>query len=110
MSNSTMISTYVIRSDAVDAFRKLLERHWPTLRELGLATETPPLYYLGDTTDEGGVPIVEILEWSSENAAAQAHVHPAVSTIWEQMSELWLENSAHPVRTHLSARPFEVTH
>jgi len=26
------------------------------------------------------------------------------------MSELWLENSAHPVRTHLSARPFEVTH
>jgi hypothetical protein len=110
MSNSTMISTYVVRADAVDAFRKLLERHWPTLRELELATDTPPLYYIGGTTDEGGVPIVEILEWSSDDAAALAHVHPAVSTIWEQMSQLWLENSASPVRTHLSVRPLEVAH
>jgi hypothetical protein len=110
MSNSTMISTYVVRSDAVDAFRKLLERHWPTLRELELATDNPPLYYIGDETGEGGVPFVEILEWSSENAAALAHTHPAISAIWEQMALLWVENSASPVRTHLSVRPLEVTH
>lgn len=110
MQNNTMISTYVVRSDAVDAFRKLLERHWPTLRELELATDTPPLYYIGGVTDDGGVPIVEIVEWSSENAAALAHTHPAISTIWEQMSELWVEGSARPVRTHLSVRPLDVAH
>lgn len=110
MPNLTMISTYVVRADAVDAFRKLLERHWPTLRELELATDTPPVYYIGDITDEGGVPFVEILEWSSDNAAGLAHTHPAVSTIWEQMSQLWVKNSAHPVRTHLSVRRLEVAH
>ena len=110
MPTLTMISTYVVRSDAVDAFRQLLERHWPTLHELELATGTPPLYYIGGVTGEGGVPIVEILEWSSEDAANQAHVHPAISTIWEQMSLLWVENSASPVRTHLSVQPLVVAH
>ncbi|WP_426512437.1 hypothetical protein ACPPVO_18510 [Dactylosporangium sp. McL0621] len=106
----TVISTYRVRSDALGDFRDLLGRHWPILRELELVTATPPQYYAGAAGDDGGVPVVEIFEWSSESAAQQAHTHPAISEIWERMATMWAPGGAAPVRTHLAVHPLAVAH
>jgi hypothetical protein len=106
----TVITTYYVRAEALDDFRELLRRHWPTLRELGLVTAADPLYYAGAVGPDGGVPLVEIFEWSSAGAAQQAHTHPAVSSVWEQMGQYWVHDGAVPARSHLSVHPLEVIH
>src|SRR4029450_13404850 len=63
---NTVITTYLVRADAVDDFRALLERHWPVLRELELVSEAAPQYFVGHPNEDGGVPVVEIFEWAGE--------------------------------------------
>ncbi|MFI5914250.1 hypothetical protein [Dactylosporangium sp. NPDC051541] len=108
--NLTIISTYRVRADALGEFQELLGRHWPVLRELELVTATAPQYYAGDAGPDGGVPIVEIFEWSSGSAAQHAHTHPAISEIWERMATMWAPGSTEPVRAHLAVHPLEVAH
>jgi hypothetical protein len=107
-TNLIVITTYHVRADAVDAFRDLLRRHWPVLRELELVTDTPAQYYVGEPESDGGVPVVEIFQWSGPTAPQRAHTHPAISTIWEQMGALWVHDGARSARAHLSVRPLEV--
>jgi hypothetical protein len=109
-ANLTTISTYRVRVEAVGEFQALLARHWPALRELELVTATEPQYYAGPAGPDGGVPIVEIFEWSGEGAAHQAHTHPAISAIWERMATMWAPAGDAPVRAHLSVHPLEVAH
>ena len=44
---ATVICTYRVRKGQEEAFQVLLDRHWPTLRDLGLATEEPAQAFLG---------------------------------------------------------------
>lgn len=61
----------------------LVAKHVPTLRELGLATSRESVQM---RAADGAV--VEIFEWTSEEAARQAHDHPAVAKIWESMGKI----------------------
>jgi hypothetical protein len=83
----TVICSYRVKQGSLEPFKALLEKHWPTLRELGLATEREPLFYVGD--DEGKGPhVVEIFEWSDEEAPGLAHASPEVMAVWEPMGAL----------------------
>jgi hypothetical protein len=84
----TVICIYRVAKGNEAAFTKLLERHWPTLRELGLATETRPTHYRGAEQDDGRPLFFEIFEWSSADGSKLAHEHPDVMEIWERMDKL----------------------
>lgn len=82
----TVICTFRVQPGQEAAFEGLLARHWPTLRKLGLATETPTQLFKG--SEEGGTFYVEIFEWRSREAAGLAHDQPEVMAIWEPMGGL----------------------
>jgi len=88
MNETTVIVEYQVLDGQLPAFTELLTRHYPTLRELGLATETPPQYFVGAEQPGKPTPVVEIFEWSSPNAPMTAHTHPALSAIWERMAQM----------------------
>lgn len=64
-----------------EALMKLVEKHLPTLRDLGFATVREN--YIAKSQDGT---IIEVFEWSSMNSVNAAHQHPAVSDIWEKMA------------------------
>ena len=85
---ATVVCIYRVAPGNEAAFTKLLERHWPVLCELGLATKKPPTHYRG-AEQQGGRPLFfEIFEWVSEDASGLAHQHPDVMEIWERMDKL----------------------
>jgi quinol monooxygenase YgiN len=96
MSNPiTVIATYRVRKAEEDAFRALLKKHWPTLREHDLATDEPPLIFRGE--DEGQEPFfVEIFRWRDEAAKDTAHQLPEIMAIWEPMGKHCTERAGRP--------------
>ena len=85
-SPATVICTYRVKSGSEDAFRALLDKHWPTLRDVGLATDDPPLVFLG--RDASGPVFTEIFSWVDDEAPRIAHETPGVMSIWEPMGAL----------------------
>lgn len=87
MDPATVICHYRVRSGQEPAFTALLERHWPALRRLGLATAEPSRVYRG--ADAKGRPMFwEIFSWVNGEAAEKAHMHPEIAAIWEPMDAL----------------------
>jgi hypothetical protein len=78
------ICTYRIKAGKEDDFANLLRGHWPTLRELELAENTPSQVFRG-TDESGGTFFVEILIWKDSEMPNRAHEFPAVMAIWEPM-------------------------
>ncbi len=56
-----------------------LRAHLPQLRELGLATDRP-----AQALRAADGSILEIFEWTSQDAVARAHEHPAVGEMWKR--------------------------
>lgn len=103
----TVICIYRVREDSQDEFLGLLERHWPTLRSLGLASETPPRHFRG--AEQSGEPLfVEIFEWASAEAAGTAHAHPEVMAIWEPMDALTETRDGRPNMEFPHVQPLDV--
>jgi quinol monooxygenase YgiN len=62
-----------------DALRSLVERHRQVLRAEQLVTDRPPCAMrAADGT------IIEVFEWRSADAVAQAHRNAAVQAIWAE--------------------------
>jgi hypothetical protein len=78
------ICTYRVKPGKEDEFSALLRRHWPALRELGLAEDRPSLTFRG-TDESGGAVFTEVLRWKDAEAPQRAHELPAVMAIWEPM-------------------------
>lgn len=108
MSQSeTVICLYRVKPGQEDAFLRLLERHWPTLRDLGLATDDPPQHYRG--AEQSGEPLfVEIFQWASTDAAGVAHEHPEVMAIWEPMDRLTEQRDGRPNMEFPHLQPIDV--
>jgi len=87
-SPETVICIYRVAQGNEAAFTKLLERHWPVLRELGLATETRPTHYRGAEQGDGRPIFFEIFEWARADGSRLASQHPDVMQIWERMDKL----------------------
>jgi hypothetical protein len=43
----TSLCMYRVKAGSEAAFRQLLSKHWPTLRNVGLAADEPPVTYEG---------------------------------------------------------------
>ncbi len=78
------ICTYRVKSGKEAEFVRLLQRHWPTLRDLGMADERPSLVFQG-ADESGGTVITEILTWKDGNMPNRAHEIPSVMALWEPM-------------------------
>lgn len=103
----TVICLYRVRAGREEEFVHLLERHWPTLRDLGLATEDPPRRYRG--AEQSGEPLfVEIFQWKTAESAGVAHQHPEVMAIWEPMDQLTESRSGRPNMEFPHVRELEI--
>ena len=103
----TVIATYRVKKESEDAFRKLLDQHWPTLRQHDLASEAPPLVFRGE--EEDGLPFfVEIFSWRDETASDTAHELPEVLSIWEPMAQLCEERQGKPSMDFPHVEPIQL--
>ena len=80
MGTRIVLAMYRPNEGKEDDLLELIRQHLPTLREYELATDRPALLLRG----EDGT-YIEIFEWVSDSAAGEAHEHPAIARIWEQM-------------------------
>ncbi len=81
-----VVCTYRVRPGEDAAFEQLLASHTPTLRALGLITDTPARVLRSISGDE---PVyAEVFEWTSGDAATRASEVPEVIAIWEPMAAL----------------------
>ncbi len=99
-NDHTNICTYRVKPGAREQFIELLRRHWPTLRDAGLATDTPALHFEaevgGGRHNETGTTFVEIFSWTSGESADLAHRMPEVMAVWEPMGALVEARDGHP--------------
>ncbi|MGH9322794.1 MAG: hypothetical protein ACRD21_16215 [Vicinamibacteria bacterium] len=82
-----MLCIYRVKAGRETEFESLLEKHWPTLRSVGLASEKPARWYRGDGKD-GKRRFVELFEWRDGQASDIAHQSPEVMSVWEPMGAL----------------------
>lgn len=84
----TVICTFRVKPDSLEAFLSLFDGHWSTLRRLELVTDTAEQQFIG-VDHRGDEPVVvSIFEWINAEAADRAHDHPDVAEIWEAMRPL----------------------
>jgi len=103
----TVICLYRVKRGNERKFEKLLERHWPTLRALGLATRKRARHFRG--AEKAGEPLfVEIFEWTSGAASERAHEHPEVAAIWEPMDGLCESREGKPNMEFPHVQPLEI--
>jgi hypothetical protein len=75
-----VIALYKPREGKEQDLEKLIQKHVPVLRGLGLITSRPRL-----TLKSSDGTYMEIIEWIDVSAAERAHEHPAVAQVWESM-------------------------
>ena len=102
-----VICIFRVKESHEAEFTTLLEKHWPTLREVGLATEKEPIHYSGPERG-GGVVFVHIYEWVDEDSSRVAHNSPEVMAIWEPMGPCCEERDGKPSMEFLHAQPLEL--
>ena len=91
----TSLCVYRVKPGSESAFEKLLAKHWPTLRRVGLAADTPSTIYRG-AEGEGQPIFVELLHWKDEHGAERAHELPDVMAVWEPMGKLCEARAGRP--------------
>jgi hypothetical protein len=90
MARRVNICRYKVKPGKEEEMVELLEKHWPALREAGLATDDPPIIYRGvpgDRHGAGGV-FIEIFSWKADNGPQLAHETPGVMAVWEPMGAI----------------------
>lgn len=83
-----MVCIYRVKPGKRAAFRRLLERHWPALRALGLASRRRARVLEGEAKRGEGPVFIELFEWAEPGAADRAHGSPEVLAIWGPMEGL----------------------
>ncbi len=74
-----VIAAFRPKAGQQDALRSLVERHRQVLRSEQLVTDHPPsAMRAADGT------IIEVFEWRSADAIAQAHRNAAVQALWAE--------------------------
>ena len=75
------IATYKPKAGHEKELFELVKKHLPILRQLEFATQRNN--YIAKSQDGT---IIEVFEWTSQQAIHAAHQHPAVAGIWEKMT------------------------
>jgi quinol monooxygenase YgiN len=91
MSKSKPVDTLVIyraKKGKADELQTLVQKHWPTLHRIGLATAEPAKLWKATDKRSGEVSFIEIFQWRDEAASGIAHQTPEVMAIWEPMGPI----------------------
>jgi hypothetical protein len=83
----TSLCIYRVKPGSENAFRKLLAKHWPALRGVGLAANVPSTIYQGAEGENEPI-FVELLHWQDAEGPDRAHELPEVMAVWEPMGSL----------------------
>lgn len=86
-----MLVIYRVKPGHDERFVELLRQHWPALRGIGLATDTPAELFRGESkrpSPHGGPVFIETFEWVDQNAPNIAHKTPEVMAVWEPMGPM----------------------
>jgi hypothetical protein len=103
----TSLCFYRVKPGSEPAFKKLLAKHWPTLRRVGLAADIPSRIYQGSEGDKQPI-FVELLNWKDRHGAGRAHEIPAVMAVWEPMGKLCEARDGRPAMEFPVVKPIEV--
>lgn len=93
-----MLCTYRVKDGKEVDFLRLLEKHWPTLREVGLATDEAARV-LRSTDKAGKAVFIEMFSWKDATSPEVAHQTPEVMSVWEPMGALVEEMNFWAVET-----------
>lgn len=88
MSHSDPVTTlvrYFPKKGKEEEFVALLEKHWPTLDQLGLVTKMSPQVWRASDKETHELHFVELFQWRNEQASEVAHHTPEVMAVWEAM-------------------------
>jgi hypothetical protein len=90
VAGSIVIAAYKPRPGKERELAALVRGHVPRLVAAGLATDREPIAMCAaDGT------ILEVFEWVSPDAIAQAHTHPVVQQMWAEFEACcWYETPA----------------
>ena len=83
MSTQIVIAMYKPTEGKRQDMLDLVKDHVPALRKYELISDRPSILMEA----EDGT-LLEIFEWSSAEAAEQAHEHPVIAKIWEAMGKV----------------------
>ena len=83
----TSLCIYRVKQGSENAFKKLLGKHWPALRRVGLGANVPSTIYQGTEGDNEPI-FVELLHWKDAEGPNRAHELPEVMAVWEPMGSL----------------------
>ena len=103
----TVICTYRVKPGNEDAFEALLRRHWPTLHEYELVTDSPARAYRGSDDDKRPY-YVEIFDWL-DGAARRAYEVPAIAALWDPMEALCEKRGDRPATEFPHVSPVDLT-
>ena len=82
-----VLCIYRVKKGQEAEFRRLLERHWPTLRAAGLTTDEPA-EVLWCKDKAGKSTFAETFSWKDASFPDIAHETPEVMAVWEPMGAL----------------------
>jgi hypothetical protein len=103
----TVICLYRVKQGNERKFVRLLEKHWPALRTLGLVTRRKARHFRG--AEQDGQPLfVEMFDWVSGEASEQAHTHAEIAAIWEPMDALCESRAGRPKMEFPHEQPIEI--
>lgn len=83
MNGRIVIAAYRPKPGKGAELEKLMNTHLSTLHSEGLVTERPSIAM--KATDGT---ILEVFEWKSKEAIAQAHSNPTVLQMWQEYAEV----------------------
>jgi quinol monooxygenase YgiN len=83
-----MLCTYRPRKGREAELLALIERHWPALHAVGLATDDAAIVYRATDKRTGRAFFVEIFSWRDDEASAVAHQTSEVRAIWQPMEDV----------------------
>lgn len=81
-----MVVIYRVKKGREAEFLPLLERHWPALYGMGLATPEPAQVFRAQDKAAHSA-FIEQFSWKDMKAPEVAHQTPEVMAIWEPMGE-----------------------
>lgn len=77
--------TYRPKKGKENELFELVKKHWPVLKQLGLASSEPAKVYRATDKRSGQVYFIEIFSWRDAKAPEIAHQTPEVMAVWETM-------------------------
>lgn len=89
----TVLATFRVKADQVDAFLRLMPKYRAALREKNLVTAEPYLLLQGE--EDGKTIVIEVFSWINHDVPE--HVPPEIQTYWTRMNSMVEDRGNHRV-------------